>query len=258
MTGKATVTPFIIWTVQRTGGTNFATNLIKLSGLPIIEHEPLNIGRAFGHISEEWKYNNNKIQLRENIISFLNQGHAIKHCVETVDFEVTKSLALESSAKGFRHIILYRENSIDRLLSLHFATETGFWGRKKVLSAKKKAGENFVDATSINKIDPIPLIEHEKYCRECLTKVSRILHEKGCDAYTVSFEEIYDSDLNYAEEKISNVIGYIGLTTDPRKFLQRIRISGEQGSKDIYKKLEGYHKFSEQMKEIDRFTMGYN
>lgn len=41
---SANVKPFIIWTLQRTGGTNLAQRLVELSGLKGAQHEPFNKG----------------------------------------------------------------------------------------------------------------------------------------------------------------------------------------------------------------------
>ncbi len=46
------VRPFIIWTLQRTGGTNLTVRLVELSGLESFPHEPFNIERIHGHITK--------------------------------------------------------------------------------------------------------------------------------------------------------------------------------------------------------------
>lgn len=235
--------PFIIWTVQRTGGTNFATNLIKLSGLPITTHEPLNIGRTYGYITHKWRETRNRDELDKSIADFLDKGYAIKHCVENVDWEINESLIKKSIDKKFWHIILYREKSVDRLLSLHFAMETGLWGRKKVSAAKETMGKQFGNIARIKHLDVDALVEHEQYCNDCLVNVARCITKDNSRIYAISFEDIYEANLEAATKKASIILKEIGITEKSiiDDFISHIRNAGDQGSKKIYNEIRGRH-----------------
>lgn len=228
---------FIIWTVQRTGGTNFATNLIKLSGLPITAHEPLNLGRPYGYITKNWQDTHDRLHLDKSLGDFLDNGYAIKHCVENVDWAINESLILRSLERNFFHIILYRENSLDRLLSLHFALETGLWGRKKVSLAKKELGNGFNDGVSVRDLDIDSLVNHEKYCSECLIRISRSIRNQTKRILSISFEDIYEIPYVESTNKVSKILKEIGFSDNDIiiKFLDDIRGLGDQGSKTLYK-----------------------
>lgn len=234
--------PFIIWTVQRTGGTNFATNLIRLSGFPITAHEPLNVGRSYGHITQNWEKNRDPGALDNAIGAFLDQKYAIKHCVENVDWDINVSLMRKSIERNFWHILLYRENPVDRLLSLHFARETGLWGRKKVSLAKQSLGEEFIKGEDISKIDVKSLVEHENHCNEILMNVVDGMQSQGVRIYPISFEEIYESEAPAAKRKIAPLLHNIGITDDEAldEFVTKIKTVGDQGSKNLYRTIVGY------------------
>ena len=62
----AKCSPFIIWTLQRTGGTNLAKQSVSRSDLMCnqhesvsmdykpLDHEPFNMDRVYGHITRQW------------------------------------------------------------------------------------------------------------------------------------------------------------------------------------------------------------
>ncbi|MEM2174563.1 MAG: hypothetical protein QXI58_02935 [Candidatus Micrarchaeia archaeon] len=75
----------IIWTLRRTGGTNFTgkiSNLLK-DRFRIVQHEPFNLDRIFGFITQEFK-EGNVDKTRDLLVQELSIPTLIKHCVETV------------------------------------------------------------------------------------------------------------------------------------------------------------------------------
>lgn len=245
--------PFIIWTVQRTGGTNFATNLIRLGGFPITDHEPLNIGRSYGHITQSWKDTRNREQLTKSVGGFLDEGYAIKHCVENVDWPINDSLLQESLERGFSHLLLYRESSIDRLLSLHFALETGLWGRKKVSAAKTSIGDAFDTSVHVKSLNIDSLIDHENHCNDLLMRVARQIRGSGAILHAMSFEEIYEAEEAVCEGKIQRLLQNFRFPDSHgyRELLSRVRGIGDQGSRKLYSRIDGYEQFHLELSRIN-------
>lgn len=243
--------PFIIWTVQRTGGTNFATNIIRASGLPITQHEPLNVGRSFGYITENWVSSRDHDKLQNDIGLFLDKGYPIKHCVENVDWEINESLAIQSARRGFWNIILYRENSIDRLASLKFALSTGLWGRKKVSLAKEMIVESLGKGLCIKNDEINHLISHENRCNERLIRVARLTDTFKSKTYALSFEDIYHSEESEARRKVSLILDELNLSNESfvSNFINQLRSVGDQGSKILYKEIAGYAELEEGLKK---------
>lgn len=233
--------PFIIWTMQRTGGTNFASHLIKLSKLPATEHEPLNIGRAYGGIASAWKAERDKGKLNLGIDKFLAQGFAFKHCVEMVEPDINSCLAESTPRHGYSHIVLYRNNAADRLISLHFAQETGLWGKKKVSEAITKNGDNFRKNINVNKIDADLLIEHEDICINYTLDTIREIRSSGSNVNFISFEDLYNSHQDHTTAKLTRLMTNLGFSKPEyiRDAVKNLATSEGQGSKFLYKDIPG-------------------
>lgn len=154
------VKPFIIWTLQRTGGTNFTNKLVKLSGLKKTQDEPFNRKRELGYITTEWLQDGNKKRLRESIRDVYNSGRCIKHSMEQVPWAVSEALAMESRSAEYNHLFLYRKNPLHRLLSLEYARRTGVWGRRHLPNSKND------DVAFKKPLDVHKLIRHERWCIE--------------------------------------------------------------------------------------------
>jgi len=246
--------PFIIWTVQRTGGTNIAVNLIRQSGLPTTEHEPLNEDRAYGHISRNWQNHKNEQLLDQEIGKFLDKGYAFKHCVENVAWPVNHTLLHKSVERNYSHLILYREHALNRLLSLHFAKETGLWGRKKVSALMQDKGGNFLETVPVGRIDADVLIQHEEVCTAALFRITKELKEQDAPVCVASFEDIYEASPSLSEKKLYVVLRTLGfpLQETASSFQKGVRQTGDQRTKKVYAQIAG---FAELQARLDGFSL---
>jgi hypothetical protein len=116
--------PFIIWTLQRTGGTNLTSRLVEKFGLKETDHEPFNLGRLYGNVTKHWNDYKDAAVLHCSMQAIAAERNVIKHCMEMVPWEVTRALAEAAVHAGYKHLFLYRESPRDRLLSLHFVQKT--------------------------------------------------------------------------------------------------------------------------------------
>lgn len=249
--------PFIIWTLQRTGGTNFAANVIKASGVRTTEHEPFNRGRAFGHVTDAWLAGYDTQRLDEAMTSLVADGLAIKHCVETVPWEVTAALARRSASCGYNHLFLYRRNSADRLLSLHFARETGIWGWRMAEMKKAEFGEEYLKEMDFEPIPVSSMIEHEEHCLQLLCQSWKSLLQFGCQPLTISYEQIYRcSDFDDAIRDVANVLSGLGFAEMEarRDLVEKIIKTGDQGSRENYSRFLGVEELVAKGKNIASFV----
>lgn len=74
--------PFIIWTLQRTGGTNFNQFLCRSSVHSKWEDEPFSEFRECGHVTKAFKADGDKVKLAEGVREIMKKRRNIKHCVE--------------------------------------------------------------------------------------------------------------------------------------------------------------------------------
>lgn len=245
--------PFIIWTMQRTGGTNFASHLISLSKLPATEHEPLNVGRSYGHIEKKWEINKDTDELNNAVDRFLGIGFAFKHCVEMVDQKVNYYLCNNSLKHDYNHIVLYRINPLNRLLSLHFAQQTGLWGRKKVIEAREGLGGDLHNKFSIDRLNINSLIEHEERCNQCMLSVVELLRERNASVHFISFEDLYESSSEKVLENLSRIMTAVGFKNPDtiQSAFQSLIVSGDQGSKSLYKSIPGRIELEEKLRNTN-------
>lgn len=239
--------PFIIWTLQRTGGTNLMARLVELAGLRWAPHEPFNPGRVYGSITHAWQATQDADALRQAVEAVAAKGEVIKHCVETVPWAVTEALIEATAKAGYRHLFLYRRDAVDRLLSLHFAKETGIWAQDmKAMKALTGAPEIHEEITPQKQdISPLPvekLLAHERRSVALLEKAWHRLKALGAEPVALAYEEVYRApSLQAAQAVLERVLAALGIAApDMPAWTQAIVGRGDQGTRDRYREIPGY------------------
>lgn len=244
--------PFIIWTLQRTGGTNLTQRLLERSGLASTQHEPFNIGRVYGDITKKWMETKDDAELARSTRGIAAKRAVIKHCVEMVPWEVTRALADATVQAGYRHLFLYRVNALDRLLSLHFAQKTGVWGP----NMKKNA---LLDESLAEPIPQDRLTKHEEDCVSRLSQTWHYLLSQGHRPVALSYEEIYRTSPGLAAGSLQPVLEALGLSRDKyddRAFAMEVIGKGDQGTRDKYGAIPGVRELEQALKKIACFEPG--
>lgn len=182
--------PFIIWTLQRSGGTNVASHFFDRSYNRSLEHEPLNLDRELGYIRDKWESRQNLEMLRQDLREELSKKVNIKHCVDVVPSPVTSALLDVSCELGYKHLFLIRRTALDRLLSLHFARSFNIWGWEVANSV-----DSSVISARMRESDlPIEdLITHEQNCRSELSRIFDSLVNRGATPAIAVFEDLYNT-----------------------------------------------------------------
>ncbi|MCG5500807.1 polysaccharide pyruvyl transferase family protein [Ectothiorhodospira lacustris] len=252
-------TPFIIWTLRRTGGTNLTARLVELAGLKSAPHEPFNAGRVYGHITQAWQESEDADALQRAVEDVVTKGDVIKHCVETVPWAVTHALIKATQAAGYRHLFLYRRNALDRLLSLHFAKNSGIWGpdmkEMKVLEIKN---ENLNPPESISPLPVEKLLAHERHCTELLEKTLHQLKSLGAKPVALAYEEVYRaSSMQDAQSALGRVLAALEISMaeeDLPAWTQAIVGKGDQGTRNKYREIPGYEELAKRCADLMPFS----
>ena len=248
--------PFIIFTLQRTGGTNFARYLMSLSDNESAQHEPFNKDRIYGEITENFTNSNDKETLKSSIVKILEKKINIKHCVEIVPFDITSTLIECGDVLNYKFIFLIRENSVDRLLSYAHAKITKNWG--------KSTNEHMVENDKKVLFEDLPvkqLIQREKLCRNRLQKTWDKCFEKKISNTVVTFEELYYSNLVVFQKKISNIFDFLGMQlskVDRDVSIEKLRNKGDQGGASKYSNFSGIEKLEKQLsvlKDLEIYSL---
>jgi hypothetical protein len=242
--------PFIVWTLRRTGGTNFAHSLMERSPFSGTQHEPFNEDRVYGHITRAWRERGDAAELRAGVIAICEKKVVMKHCLEIIPPPVNRALVRASIEVGYRHVFLYRREAMHRLLSLEFAQRSGLWQgavntdiNDRVFSEPLRAGE---------------LVHHELQAREEMGSVYRALREAGQEPVSVAFEDLFTAaDRSQAERMARDVLQALALERTPeedRGFFAHLLGSGDQGMKAEYKRFAGYQELVEALQKLGPFS----
>ncbi|MFZ7094107.1 hypothetical protein [Primorskyibacter sp. 2E233] len=177
--------PYIIWTMQRTGGTTLATLLATLSEHPGVQHEPFNQDRVFGHVAPHWQ---DPARLRDEMAGVLAPRPVIKHCHELLPPVLNETLMEVSSELGYRHIVLERRAEADRILSLELAKITGAWGSDQARRIYRQIEEG---GSPLDPIDIPRALAHMHHCAARRAALDALFEAHGQTPYRVCFEDIY-------------------------------------------------------------------
>jgi hypothetical protein len=274
MTGASRGAPFIIWTLQRTGGTNLARRLIEYSGLlesarrsaapgsPAAHlldgiadqwmlHEPFNSRdpkRAFSRVTDRWLAAQDAAALESAVGEICSLRLPMKHCVDMVPWEISAALAVASVRYGYEHVVLYRENTLNRLLSLHFAKVSGVWGSH---SPERQLLGDHVFA------EPLPvreLVRHAGYCNKRLEQAWDLLADLGAEPAVLAFEDVFEAaSAASARDVLVLLLADIGLAKDQesdRKFTADAIRWGDQGTRDSYARFRGLEELKDALARV--------
>lgn len=242
--------PLVIWTLQRTGGTNLTSYLNQHAGLQTVPHEPFNGGRVWGEITERWVQGRDRAALDSAVRAVCSTPSVIKHCVEVVPQEISHSLACATVAAGYRHFFLYRKDPLDRLLSLHFARQTGIWG-------PGKAARNYNAEAEFAELPIDKLVDHEQHCVRSLSTAWQQLKSLGVKPYAMAFEDLYEArSPALAALQMENLFKYLDWqnTDSPEKMAEEVSSKGDQGTRSKYHAFPGREDLRAALASVPRFT----
>ncbi len=230
----------LVWTLQRTGGTRLASSLAKLMPDARFEHEPFAHMRAFHGVTQAWRTGRadpsggQAVALDALVSQALAEMPGLKHCVDTAPVAITRALLRGSVAAGYRHLVLQRRRSVDRLLSLHFAKATKAWGRAS--AARDDLPEP----------PPLPveaLLAHEEGCLARLRQVRTGLRKAGAAPLLVAYEDLYEGPAEARTAQLAAVVRHLGLMPakdeDLQAWTRAVLATRDQGTRGRYAAIPG-------------------
>ncbi len=242
--------PFCIWTLQRTGGTNFKAILNAASDAGSWEDEPFNHGRQLFRITKVLLEEDRPKKLATQIERAMAKRKNFKHCVEVVPFPITTALIGATSAE-YRHLVLYRKVTVDRLLSVEFALRTQVWGPgAERASVDEQAAFN--DPLDIEK-----LVERAQFANFCLQKTWNLLVENNASVAAISFEELYSEPQEVAGQALARIFAAWEVPIDPSALtgmVQSLRGRGNQRTSNLYNRFKGADILQQKANALPAFT----
>lgn len=253
MTGKNNKdAPFIIWTFRRTGGTRLGAMLFERSSHEKVEHEPFNLERTFGDVTNHYRKTGDEAALRMQMHAICERKVVIKHCLELMTPGLNRALAEASTAASYRHVFRFRRRPLGRLLSLHYAQQSGIWGKEQARSTP-------IDEEAIF-TKPLPiarLLAHERLSRARMAECYRVLRSLGANPLLIAFEDVYaTNDLDSARTRLLNILDALGMPrgeASDREFLDAT-LRGEQGTRSQYSRFPNYAEFAAASERLGAFS----
>ena len=205
--------PFIIWTMQRSGGTALTDLLMEMSEHRSAEHEPFNWARKsprqFWPVTEHWNKTRDEDALAGSLEAIFAQNFLIKHCYELFATPFNEQLMQAAAKTHYRHIHLLRRDEASRLLSKFIAEAQGTWFRDY-------ARQVFAEiADGSRTLEPVPvdaMVTHFRLCRGATETISGWLTELGPDARHVTFEDLYEGGREARLGHVHALLDFLGFT----------------------------------------------
>ena len=228
--------PFIIWTLQRTGGTALATLLMDLSEHPQAEHEPFNWSRdqprQFWPVVEAWMASGDGAALGRALDEVLAARVLIKHCYDLFNMAFNVALLEATIRAGYRHILLVRRDEAARLVSKFIAETQGSWfedyGRQ--VYAELSDGRR--------QLGPIPVdqvVAQFRHARNSASALRRAAAERGAHLHESAYEDLYLADRDTQARCFAGLVESLDLPAEPSAaaiadFVGRTKAGGRRTS----------------------------
>ena len=226
--------PFIIWTMQRTGGTALTELLMEMSEHPGAEHEPFNWARKsprqFWPITDAWNKTRDHVALSGALDAIFARNVLLKHCYELLAMPFNQHLMQAAAKTRYRHIHLLRRDEMARLTSKFIAESQGTWFRDYARSVFAEV------ADGKRPLLPLPLddmVAHFRHCRAAMQTVSGWLADLGDDSRLVYYEDLYDGTRERRLGHLLGLLNFLGFDQadcDRHRFLMEAKIfhAGQQ------------------------------
>jgi FkbM family methyltransferase len=226
--------PFVLWTLQRTGGTALADMLMHMSEHPAAEHEPFNWSRdrprQFWPIVEAWGADQDQGALAKSLKDLASQGFLIKHCYELFNMAFNVALIEATTKAGYRHILLLRQDEGARLISKFIAEAQGTWftdyGREvyaEVIGARRK-------------LRPLPadlMVAQYHHAGYSTAALRRAFTARGITALDCTYEDLYRGDRAQRSQSFGAIFDALGFSPHDKAatvaaFLDKTRQGGQK------------------------------
>ncbi len=207
--------PFVIWTMQRTGGTSLTELLMEMSEHRSAEHEPFNWARKqprqFWPITDAWNTTHNVEVLRASLEGLFAQRYLIKHCYELLSMSFNMHLMQAAAEAPYRHIILRRRDEPSRLVSKFIAEAQGTWFKdyaRKVFSQVSE-GERQLGPLPVDRV-----VGHYRHSVESTKFIDDTLKQLGVPRMDVWYEDLYSGSRAERLAHLHRLFDFLGFTTD--------------------------------------------
>lgn len=254
-------TPFIVWTLRGAGGSTFTHRLLELSGRPSIQNEPFSRNGEHGHIIQAWEAEGDQETLEKTVETIIREAPVIKHCVETVPWEISEALVYASIRRGYRHLFFHRRNAADRLLCLHHSRVTAQRHLNVECSGsdfRSTAPGSDEPALESSPRQPVPvedLLAHERMCVNLLTQTWDLLSANGASPVALAYEETSQCDPHVT----ADLLWRLNIPVDrirSKVWARELLCKGPQETRKLYNCFPRAHELRKRAESLPAFSCG--
>jgi hypothetical protein len=207
--------PFLIWTMQRSGGTALTDLLMEMSEHRSAEHEPFNWSRnkprQFWPIVEAWNDSNDLKALTRSLAALFADHFLIKHCYELLAMPFNLHLLEAAAETGYRHVHLLRRDETARLVSKFIAEAQGTW-------FKDYSSKVFAEVVRGDRgLGPLPIervVDQYRHCRDATATIATALQRSGAEYRLVNYEDLYVGEPAPRRANLDALLTFLGFTAD--------------------------------------------
>ena len=207
--------PFIIWTMQRTGGTSLTELLMEMSEHRSAEHEPFNWAkkqpRQFWPITEAWNSSHNAEVLRASLEGLFAQGFLIKHCYELLSMSFNMHLLQASAGTPYRHVVLRRRDEPSRLVSKFIAEAQGTWFKDYARKVFTQVAEGD------RKLTPLPVdrvVGHYRHSEDSTKFINDTLAALDAPRLEIWYEDLYTGGREARLGHLDRLFAFLGFSPE--------------------------------------------
>lgn len=184
--------PFLIWTLRRTGGTTFTRLLHEASGRAEVWREPFGRHGNLFALRQRFVEDKDAARLAEGLEVALAPRPNIKHCFEVCPARFNAVLLNTATRLGYRHIYLDRRDEAARIESLEFARLTGAWGKDQADQLQRALAEGRADPDP-----PDPAIAERELRRSAVKRqqLFREMRARDTDPLVLFHEDLYSGGI---------------------------------------------------------------
>ncbi|WP_417701017.1 hypothetical protein [Pseudophaeobacter sp.] len=239
--------PTLTLTLRRTGGTSLQSFLAQISPFRSVEHEPFNPDRMWGHVVKKFQDGRDLVALEADIDALLEAEVNVKHCIEVVPPEVTKTLIKCAKKRGYFFIVLTRRDSVRRLRSLFMAMSTGAWGPEQEEARYPGILSGEFKATPVN----LEKVKRQYWNDQLmLGRMLSVLRYQNVSYQWLVFEEIYKGEQPVSVHA-ANLARQIGIDVSGEgDNLDKLNEKGKQSSHHIEDFVPNYDAMMATLKEV--------
>lgn len=203
---------FIVWAMQRTGGTSLTALLANMQTAETV-HEPFNGPKARGAYAQD------RERVSRNAPFEDLRGKNIKHCYEYSADEFNDALLGMGAGLGYASLLLLRRDDLARAESLALAKLTNAYGvaAASVAYPRIRSGEIA--------LPPIDITQEMRHLRRCVTKTAAlagVFRDRGLPV--ICYEDVFSGgDPGERVRALCAVMEAQGLTLDPAAALDNPR-----------------------------------